>query len=88
MYDMYDSLTTEGIFLGILSIIIIITFFVMAFRLGKIRDAVESLSIIESLKPENQKAVKCEKCGKEFEVSIVNKGQLIECLECKNPVRV
>lgn len=72
---------------AIISIIIIVTFFVMASRLKRIMDAIEGLAELEFKKPENRKSVKCGKCENEFTVSIVKKGT-INCSNCKTIVRI
>ena len=81
------SFAALGLIPIIISLIIIITFFVMAFRLRKIQEALEKLVKLEYSKPESQRIIKCDKCGKEFNVSIVKDGLLTDCPECKNPVR-
>ena len=72
---------------GIISIIILITFFVMAYRIKRIMDAIEGLAELEFKKPENRKTIKCEKCENEFTVSIVKKGT-INCPKCRTIVRI
>jgi Zn finger protein HypA/HybF involved in hydrogenase expression len=72
---------------GIISIIILVTFFVMAARLRRIMDAIESLAELEFKKPENRKTIKCEKCENEFTVSIAKKGT-INCPKCKTIVKI
>ena len=58
---MYNSLAGMGQINILIGLIVLITFFLMAFRLRKIKQAVESLIKLEYLKPESQKNVKCEK---------------------------
>lgn len=72
---------------GIISIIVLITFFVMSSRLKRIMDAIEGLAELEFKKPENRKIIKCEKCENEFTVSIVKKGT-INCPKCKTITRI
>jgi hypothetical protein len=74
-------------FTGIISIIVLITFFVMAFRLGKVKDYLAALYALEELKPENQKQVKCDKCGKEYSVFKPKAGFMF-CAECKHNFKV
>lgn len=76
-----------GLFAGLLSIIILITFFVMANRLRRIMNATEKLIEYEYLKPENRKIIPCDKCGEGVSVSNIQHG-LVNCPKCKNPVRV
>jgi predicted Zn-ribbon and HTH transcriptional regulator len=78
---------TGGILTVILSLIILITFFVISYRLGRIADYLRTLVRYEERKPENQKQIKCEKCGKEFIVGVLLKGNY-KCPECKNLVKV
>jgi ribosomal protein L37AE/L43A len=59
----------------------------MAYRLGRIVENLKTLIKYEERKPENQKHIKCEKCGKEFTVGVFVSG-LYNCSECKNPIRV
>jgi len=86
--DSYNSFVGGSFIIGILSIIIIITFFVMSYRLGKIKEGIEKLYKLESMKPDSMVKVKCDKCNKEFTSSIINKGKLVECPECKNPIKI
>ena len=78
---MYSS---DGIIIsGIIGIILVIAVFIMAYRLKKIRNAVEVLADIELRKPENRKTIKCEKCEKDFTVSILKRSGTINCPHCK-----
>lgn len=72
----------------LLSVIVLITFFVMSARLKRIMIAIESLSDLELRKPGNMKAVKCEKCEKEFPVSIVSREATLICPHCKTITRI
>jgi len=67
---------------GLLSLVLIVTFFVMANRLGKIKDILEFFQEIELRKPENWTTMKCEKCGKDIRISKAMKGT-VNCPECK-----
>jgi|AntAceMinimDraft_16_1070373.scaffolds.fasta_scaffold62286_3 Zn finger protein HypA/HybF involved in hydrogenase expression len=78
---MYGS--NDGLIVGvIISLIILITFFVMANRLRKILNILVFFRDIELRKPENWFQMKCEKCGKEFRVSKALKGT-INCPHCR-----
>jgi hypothetical protein len=72
---------------GILSLILVITFFVMAYRLGKIKYFLEALYLFEERKPENRRLVKCDKCGKEHSLP-ANISGFIFCKECKHSFKV
>jgi ssDNA-binding Zn-finger/Zn-ribbon topoisomerase 1 len=72
---------------GILSLILIITFFLMAVRLGKISDYLEALLEIEERKPENRKQVTCPECKKDFSLGITKKG-FMTCPECKKSIKI
>jgi hypothetical protein len=74
-----------GFVTAILNVIMIITFFIMASRLKKIESNLDVMRQLELNKPENKKQVKCEKCGKEFSLSILKKG-VFECNGCHNPI--
>jgi len=76
-----------GFIVSVISLIMVITFFVMAFRLKKIQHYLQFFYEIESNKPENQKKVKCDKCEKEFTVSIAKKG-IFNCPHCMNVIRL
>ena len=80
---MYGSSSDLGLLVGILAIIPLVVFFIMAYRLKKIRNAVEVLADIELRKPENRKTIKCEKCEKDFTVSILKRSGTINCPHCK-----
>jgi hypothetical protein len=72
---------------AIISIALIITFFVIAYRLGKILNILEFFRDIELKNPENWITIKCEKCSKEFKVAKTVKGT-INCPECKAVNRI
>ena len=72
---------------GLIGIIVLITFFVIAFKISRIVNILEMFKQIELRKPENWKQMKCEKCGKEFDVSIFAKGN-INCPECNTINRI
>ena len=85
---MYDLLSTTDLLTAILGIIMVITFFIMASRLKRIMDAIEGLAELEFRKPENRKSIKCEKCRKDFDISIAKKDGVINCPHCKNIVKI
>ena len=96
---MYDSFSFTDFLTGILGIIMIVTFFVIAFRLKRIMNAIEGLAELEFRKPENRKTFKCEKCGKDFDISIAKKdlvinipeqvgNRLVDCPHCKAFIRI
>lgn len=88
MYDSH-SISITVFLVGILSLILVITFFVMAYRLKRIMVAIEELTKLEISKPESHETIKCEKCGKDFDISITkNKEELIDCPHCKNLQRI
>jgi predicted Zn-ribbon and HTH transcriptional regulator len=72
---------------AILIIAMIIAFFIMASKLSKITNILEVYSEVEFKKPEYQKMVKCEKCGKEFSITVIQKGS-VNCPECKSITRI
>jgi len=71
---------------GLLGLVVLITFFVMAAKLSKIARIAEMFQNAYLTGPENMVNVKCEKCGKEFKAS---KGlSVVNCPECKAINRV
>jgi len=72
-----------GILTGIISLAILITFFVMASRLLSIKNSLKTLLDLEYRKPENRIEVTCEQCKEVYSVSILRKGELIKCKKCK-----
>ena len=72
---------------AIISIAMIVVFFMMYGKLKIMSDILEAYSEVEFKKPEYQKTVKCEKCEHEFSVSIVKKGS-INCPNCKTITRI
>jgi protein-arginine kinase activator protein McsA len=82
-----STFTTIGILGFILSVLMIITFFVMASRLKKIENILDVLMQLELKKPENKKQIRCEKCGKEYSVSTMKRGYF-NCAECKAPIKL
>ena len=77
---MYSS--DVGIVSGIIGIILVITFFVMASKLSKIIGILEFFRDIALKDPENWTTIKCEKCEKEFRVSKALKNT-VNCPHCK-----
>lgn len=78
MYESNFSLITV-----ILAIAMIITFFVMASKLGSILKILEFFRDIELKNPEHWFIFKCDKCGKDIKTSVINKGRQMNCPECK-----
>jgi hypothetical protein len=77
-----------GFIVSVISLIIIITFFVMASRLLSIKNTLKTLLDLELRKPENRVNITCENCPEVYSVSILRKGELINCPKCKHPNRV
>jgi hypothetical protein len=77
-----------GLLTGIISLVILITFFVMASRLLSIKNSLKTLLDLELRKPENRIEVTCEQCKEVYSVSILRKGELIKCKKCKQTNRV
>jgi hypothetical protein len=77
-----------GLIVSVISLIIIITFFVMASRLLSIKNTLKTLLDLELRKPENRVNITCENCPEVYSVSILRKGELINCPKCKHPNRV
>jgi protein-arginine kinase activator protein McsA len=69
-----------------LSITMVITFFIMASRLKKIEEILDTLKQIELKKPENRRKIICEKCSNEFFVSVLKTG-LIGCPDCRQLIK-
>ena len=65
----------------------IFTFFGMSSRLKSIENILDILMQLELKKPENKKQIKCEKCGKEFSIGILKKGN-VSCPECKQLINI
>ena len=77
-----------GFIVSVISLIIIITFFVMASRLLSIKNTLKKLLDLELIKPENQVNCTCDKCHEVHSVSKLLKGKLVNCPKCKEPIRV
>ncbi len=84
---MYGLESSGSLLVAIIGIAMIIVFFMMSARLKKISDILEAYSDVEFKKPEYQKTVKCEKCNKEFNVNLIQKGT-VNCPECKSITRI
>jgi hypothetical protein len=82
------GLAGMGLIMSGISLIIIITFFVMASRLQSIKNTLKILLDLELRKPENRVNINCEQCPEIYSVSILRKGELINCPKCKHPNRV
>jgi hypothetical protein len=81
-----DAIFNLFAFIGaIISIIMIITFFIMASRLKKIENILDVLMQLELKKPENKRQIKCETCGKEYSISILKKG-IFNSNKCHNAI--
>lgn len=78
---------TAGFLTIVISLVVLITFFVMASRLGSIKDYLKTLVDIELKKPENKIHITCEKCNEVYTVSLLRKGELINCPKCKETNR-
>ena len=75
--------------LGILlSIIVLITFFVMSSRLGSIKETLKTLLNLELQNPVNRIIVECSKCKEKYSVSVLRKNELVNCPKCKESNRV
>ena len=84
---MYGLDSLGNLVAAIIGIAILVAFFMMSARLKKISDILEAYSDVEFKKPEYQRTVKCEKCSKEFNISLIQKGT-VNCPECKSITRV
>ena len=82
------GLAGMGLIMSGISLIIIITFFVMASRLQSIKNTLKILLDLELRKPENRVNITCENCPEIYSISILRKGELINCPKCKHPNRV
>jgi hypothetical protein len=71
-----------SVILTIVSITMIITFFIMASRLKKIENILDMLIKIEMKKPVNRAPVICSKCQTEYTVSVLNKDNFVPCPSC------
>ena len=63
-----------GFIVSVISLIIIITFFVMASRLLSIKNTLKTLLDLELRKPENRVNITCENCPEVYSLSILRKG--------------
>jgi hypothetical protein len=86
MNESIEILNAVSIVAFILSIAILITFFVIAARLRAIKNSTEILAELEMAKPENQKKVEC-KCGKTYSASKLKKGKFT-CPHCKETIEL
>jgi Zn finger protein HypA/HybF involved in hydrogenase expression len=77
-----------GFIATVISLIIIITFFVMASRLLSIKNTLKTILDLELRKPENRVNCTCAKCQEIYSVSILRKGELVKCPKCKELNRV
>lgn len=66
----------------IIGTIVLITFFVMAARLGAIKKYLKNLHDLEFRKPENQIKITCKKCSTEFTCSVLRRGYESDCPKC------
>ena len=67
----------------IIGLVVLVAFFILVNKVGKIYDILKIFKDMELKKPENRKTIKCEKCEAEISVSIFSKGELINCPKCK-----
>jgi hypothetical protein len=75
-YDLTDILT------WILALTLIITFFVMAYRLRRIMIAVTDLRDLELKKPGNTEKRQCWNCDKAYSISILEIDKTTICPHC------
>ena len=66
----------------ILGLVLLITFFVMSYRLKRIMHFLEFFQRLENRKPENWIQIHCKNCHHEFKVSKGGKDKVI-CPRCK-----
>jgi hypothetical protein len=83
---MYDS-SSAGILGIILGIIIIITFFVIAARLGSILSILQFFKRTELKNPDHYYIMPCGSCQKEVKVSKSMRGTMI-CPHCKTKIKI
>ena len=79
---MYELNSSPGLIAVILAIAMIITFFVIANRIGKILNILEFFKDLALKDPDNWINIKCEKCGKDFRVAKTITGA-VNCPICK-----
>ena len=72
----------------IISLAVLICFFILVTKVGKIYDILKIFKDMEMKKPENRMSFKCEKCGEEMSISIFSKGELVNCPKCEALNRV
>ena len=84
---MYGLESSGNLLIVIVGLAMIVAFFMMSARLKKISDILEAYSEVEFKKPEYQKVVKCEKCSKEFNISVIQRGS-VNCPQCKSITRI
>ena len=72
----------SGLLAAILALAMIITFFVIANRIGKILNILEFFKDLALKDPDNWINIKCEKCGKTFRVAKTISGA-VNCPGCK-----
>ena len=76
-----------GGFLGfIIGLIVLIVFFAIAYRLGRIVQNTDILRMLELRKPENRQQVKCKNCNAEFSISVLDSK--FRCPKCNTKNRL
>lgn len=65
-----ETLTIILIISGIISLITLIVFFVMAYKIGRINDTLEFFKVIALKDPENWHHLTCTKCKKNFKLPL------------------
>ena len=79
---MGEVATDISIVVFLISLIIIITFFIMASRLKSIKETLANILKLELRKPENRIDITCAKCKEVYSVSALRKGERVKCKKC------
>ena len=68
----------------IIGVALLITFFVVAARIGSITRTLKTLLSITMQNPNSQIEVKCEHCNGVYKVMATHQNELIQCPKCQH----
>jgi hypothetical protein len=80
----YADFKLFDLILAILGIIIILTFFVMAYRLKNIMLGINTLRDLKLSDPENWVEKECWSCNKKYSVCVIEQKKTTVCPHCKS----
>ncbi len=83
----YDAISFTKIFALLISLVIVLVIFIIAYRLRKIEEYLENMHDLEVRKEENRKIVVCSNCGEKNSILVTNNSSF-SCQNCKKITKI